>query len=82
MFLILLAFVIILVVICSREGFDGGYSFGFGGWPTARPYHLYSRNRFPNYWQSLRLGYGSENLLKYRGKPTTFPGGPEVPLYY
>ena len=66
---VLLILLIIVLSVCNREGFLAGYSFGFGGYPTGRPYNLYA----PRKW-----GYGQNNPIHYGGGPVSYPGGPNL----
>ena len=52
------------MLMYTEENF---YSFGFGGYPTGRPYNLYSD-----------MGYGQNNRIHYIGGSIEYLGGPNL----
>ncbi len=61
-------------LLWQPETYLNAWSFGFGGYPTGRPYGLY-RQRRPR-------GYGWMNDIHYVGGPYSLSGGPNLGELY
>jgi len=75
----LVVVILFLIWICQSKSLDRytSWSFGFGGYPTGRPYCLYSQAGY-----AFDPPYGACNSIKYVGGIQEFPGGPNFGELY